>query len=97
MQPQFSELGVAWLRLQDHVYILSEINVVNENLMQSSDEFTEWEDLAFAILGDVAVENDVERSKRLNAGSDRSIQSIENSSVTILKYSESMKVHFSIL
>lgn len=53
-----------WLRLQDLILLLSEINIVNEELMKLADSIHCWEDTAYVILGDSPIENDSERTKK---------------------------------
>lgn len=87
-QPEFTALAQHWLRLQDLILLLSEINVVNEELMKFADTIQCWEDTAYVLLGDSQIENDSERTKKYqNFKID-----FFAADVSVLKYSSEMKV-----
>lgn len=89
-QPEFTVLAQHWLRLQDLILLLSEINVVNEELMKFADSIQSWEDIAYVLLGDNQIESDAERTKRFqNFKID-----FFAADVSVLKYSSEMKVNF---
>lgn len=63
IQPHFIDLAHCWHRLQNYVYILTEINVVNERMMTLTDEVAEWETTAFDLLAGCAIRSDEDRMR----------------------------------
>ncbi|XP_037028228.1 cilia- and flagella-associated protein 206 [Bradysia coprophila] len=86
--PEFTALAQHWLRLQDLILLLSEINLVNEELMKFADTVQSWEDTAYLLLGDSQIESDSERTKQFqNFKID-----FFSADVSVLKYSSEMKI-----
>ncbi|KAJ6640303.1 Cilia- and flagella-associated protein 206 [Pseudolycoriella hygida] len=86
--PEFTTLAQFWLRIQDLILLLSEINIVNEELMKLADCLHCWEDTAYIILGDAPVVNDAERMKTFqNYKIDFFVPE-----VSVHKYSSEMKI-----
>lgn len=79
-----------WLRLQDIIILLSEINIVNEELMKISDNIHAWEDIAYFLLSDKPIETDMERTQNFQ----NSNINFVHEEVTVHKYSNDMKVIF---
>lgn len=83
------DLTHCWLRLQNQIYILSEINIVNERMMHYADEVEQWEDVAFTMLGDIIIETD---EQRLINGDSSKIISVADT-ITVIPYSTKLKVN----
>lgn len=76
--------------MQDLILLLSEINIVNEELMKFSDNVQCWEDTAYVLLGDSPIETDSERTTKFqNFKID-----FFAADVSVHKYSNEMKVNF---
>ncbi len=70
--------------------MLSEINLVNEELMKFADTIHCWEDTAYVILGDNQIETDSEITQKFqNFKID-----FFSAEVSVLKYSNDIKVNF---
>lgn len=68
---------------------MSEVNLVNETLMQLSHEVHAWEDMAYALLGDNHIESDATREQRIQS---TKINAIDEN-VKVAEYVKNMKVY----
>uniref|UniRef100_A0A336LQX2 Cilia- and flagella-associated protein 206 n=1 Tax=Culicoides sonorensis TaxID=179676 RepID=A0A336LQX2_CULSO len=62
--PKFAELSKCWSRLQNNIYLLSEINQINNQLLQLSEKALCCDEIAYKLLGDSVIETDEERAGR---------------------------------
>lgn len=93
IQPHFVELAQCWHRLQNQLYILTEINVVNERLMQLTDDVAPWENLAFDLLADSPIASDAERQQRDADTADGRARIVsDNADVKVIDYAPKMRL-----
>lgn len=64
LQPKFAELSKCWSRLQNNIYLLSEINQINNQLLQLCEKAICCDEIAYKLLGDSVIETDEERGSR---------------------------------
>lgn len=68
--PKFKDLGVLWMELQDCVYVLSEVNLMNDHLAYFADRTNNYDDIVNGILPkapeDEATSKNVPKEEKLS-------------------------------
>ncbi|XP_063697168.1 cilia- and flagella-associated protein 206 [Culicoides brevitarsis] len=88
--PKFAELSKCWSRLQNNIYLLSEINQINNQLLQLSEKAVCCDEIAYKLLGDSVIETDEERSARYK---DKKI-SLLGDNCSVQPYNKKMKLEY---
>ncbi|XP_055590919.1 cilia- and flagella-associated protein 206 isoform X2 [Uranotaenia lowii] len=84
--PKFSELTRIWLQFQNYIYLLSEINQINNTLTNMTEKCLSFDDLAYRLLGEYQVQTDMDR---LNKTMGKRLITTKNETV---EYNPAMKV-----
>lgn len=83
-----------WYRIQSQIYILSEINIVNENLIQATNQVSPWEELCYEMMG--YVNNDLDKSTNDDDddGEDSAKRIVSrNELIKVVPHSKKLKVY----
>ncbi|XP_058819118.1 cilia- and flagella-associated protein 206 [Topomyia yanbarensis] len=89
--PKFSELTHIWLQYQNQIYLLSEINQINNTLINLTERCLSFDDLAYRLLGECQVQTDQDR---LNKTNEKRLIVDTEESCEIIPYTSSMKIEF---
>ncbi|XP_035776048.1 cilia- and flagella-associated protein 206-like [Anopheles albimanus] len=63
--PKFSELTRVWLQFQNFIFLLSEMNQINNMLMNLTERCISFDDLAYRLLGESQIQTDVDRLNKM--------------------------------